>query len=109
MALLLGHLVGDYIFQTDWMATRKKQQSLPCLLHCLLYALAVWLFTGWPAWALGVVVASHFVVDRTGLVLAFMRVTDHGRFAAPPLGPWSVILTDNIFHLLVLYGLAFRV
>jgi hypothetical protein len=145
--LLLGHLVGDYLFQTDWMAACKTLphpgprpvfQEIPltsdpeefnrqtrafslwedrlfeyrighlaCLVHCLLYTLAVWLCSFWflPWWAYPVVFLAHFPVDRWRLARVLMRWTWHEGFATGPLSPWSIILTDNIVHLLVLFVL----
>lgn len=45
---LVGHLVGDYLIQNDWMALNKKQSSLHCAVHCGLWTLSVILFAGWP-------------------------------------------------------------
>lgn len=43
--LLLGHLVGDYLLQNQWMALNKTKYTLigwtAALVHCILYTLAV--------------------------------------------------------------------
>ena len=143
-ALLLGHLVGDYVVQNDWMAKNKtnpypetavtdsgintpherldeldrfKAQLLAwelghaaCTLHCFLYTLAVWAFSFWwmPAWGLAVCFAIHWPIDRFRLAGWWMRnVSGQAYFASDkhPLFPWSVVVVDNIFHLLTLYGI----
>jgi len=98
MNLLLAHLVGDYILQTDWMATQKKWSNYACLVHALTYAVP-FVFCGFCWWQLVLVVLQHWLQDRGGFVTWFMRVKGSGHFASGPLAPWSVILTDNILHL----------
>ena len=34
---IVAHLVGDYLFQSDWMAQRKTKSSLPAMAHALTY------------------------------------------------------------------------
>lgn len=105
MDWLIGHLVGDYLLQNDWMAVNKKYRTLPCLVHVSLYTAAVGLFTWWPWWALIVVAVTHFIQDRTRIVLLWMRFMRQEGFAQPPYAPWSVIVVDNVWHLVVLYML----
>jgi hypothetical protein len=103
MNYLLGHLVGDYIFQNDWMAQNKKNNSVACLAHCSLYSLAVFLFTSWTWWAILIVFVSHFLLDRWNFVKWWMTKTGQAGFASPPMAPWSIIIVDNTIHLLVLF------
>ena len=41
--MLIGHLVGDYLLQNDWMAENKAKHKglgwLTCAVHCLLYTM----------------------------------------------------------------------
>jgi hypothetical protein len=107
-ALFLGHAVGDYLFQGDWMALNKRQRTWPCVVHCLVYTLCVCLVTlpvlSWPLWAWAVVAVAHFPFDRWGWARHFMRPHAE-KFATGPMAPWSIVVVDNIFHLLVLYAL----
>ena len=109
MNWLIAHLVGDYLLQNDWMAIGKKKSSLPCFVHVALYTATVALFTRWPWWALAIVAATHFAQDRADLVLRWMRLAGQRRFSEPPLAPWSVIVVDNVWHLVVLFGLSVAV
>jgi hypothetical protein len=153
LELLLGHLVGDYVVQNDWMALNKthtwpKQQSwvyaartrsrdsygqpwslnvildvevyeeamrkfwlgnLACTIHCLFYTIAVAAFTfGWmPWWGYLACFFIHWPTDRFRLALEWMvQVSGQEKFATGPLAPWSVIIVDNIWHLLTLYVIA---
>jgi hypothetical protein len=111
LGLLLGHLIGDYILQDDWQAANKTSPApighVACTLHCTLYTLAVWLCSFWwmPWWGLAICWLAHFPVDRWRLARVLMRWTNHEAFATGPLSPWSIILTDNIVHLAVLFGI----
>jgi len=46
-AALVGHLVGDYLLQDDWMAKEKRTRSAVCALHAGLWTVAVCSFAGW--------------------------------------------------------------
>jgi Protein of unknown function (DUF3307) len=57
------HLVGDYVLQSDWMATTKTKKSIATLAHVLTYTLPFLLLT--QSWkALLVIAGTHFVIDR---------------------------------------------
>lgn len=69
VAAMLGHFVGDYLFQNQWMATQKSFKGWPghlaCTVHVLLYTLAVLLFTGIHTWLFILAVAvPHWIIDR---------------------------------------------
>jgi hypothetical protein len=125
--LLVGHMLGDYIVQNDWQAkwktnpppdgecgpreraARQNTADLACTVHCLLYTLAVWLFSfSWmPWWGLAVCFVAHFVIDRFRLAGRWMRnVSGQAAFATGPLAPWSIIVVDNTFHLITLAVIA---
>ena|ERR1700687_3631720 len=112
-ALLLGHLVGDYILQNDWMAKNKTGPGClghtACTYHCLFYTVAVALLTTtWmPWWGLLACFAVHWPIDRFRLAGWWMRnVSGQRDFATGPLSPWSIIVVDNTFHLLTLWVIA---
>jgi len=102
--LLCGHLVGDYLLQNDWMALHKRNNSFRCLVHCVLYTFAVWLFAA--SWitlpGLAFCLITHFVFDRFGLARRYMRLVGQEQFATGPCAPWSIIVVDNTFHLITL-------
>lgn len=60
---LVAHAVGDYILQSDWMATEKTKRSLAALAHVLTYMLP-FLFLRPSLPALAIIVSTHFVIDR---------------------------------------------
>jgi len=99
----LGHLVGDYLLQNDWMAQNKKNKTLVCLVHCAIWSGSVIFFTGWGWIPFVLLFLMHFIQDRTDIVPLWMRWAGQEKFATGALAPWSVILTDNIFHLLQIW------
>lgn len=102
----LGHLVGDYIFQTDWMAANKKQHSWPCFVHCVIWSACVVIFAGWGWVAFVALFIFHFVQDRTHLVRKWMHLVKQDGFATGPYAPWSMVIIDNTFHLLQIWLVA---
>ena len=60
---LIAHAIGDYVIQSDWMATEKVKRSLAAAIHVVTYAIP-FLFLRPTAAALAVIVATHFVIDR---------------------------------------------
>jgi hypothetical protein len=42
---LLAHLAGDYLLQSDWMATQKVRRWWPAVVHGLTYLLPFLLIT----------------------------------------------------------------
>ncbi len=133
LGLVVGHLIGDYIVQNDWMAANKgiphpgekPLENEPmssalwamdcerwhighfaCFTHCLCYTLAVWACSFWwmPWWGLAVCFVVHFPIDRFRLAGWWMRnVSGQKAFADGPLSPWSIIVVDNTIHLATLF------
>lgn len=102
---IVGHLVGDFLFQCDWVARLKKVDSRVCLVHCLMWTVMVCEYSGW--WDVGTFVwllATHFVIDRTEFVKWWMRWVGQKDFMQPPFAPWSIVVIDQIFHILTLWA-----
>jgi hypothetical protein len=57
------HAIGDYVLQSDYMATEKTKRWLPALAHAVVYTLPFLFLTRSPL-ALLVIAATHFVIDR---------------------------------------------
>jgi len=81
MEQLLGHLWGDFVCQTDWMALTKKKPGAmgwtAALVHALVYTLAVFgvlaLFSSKYSWqALLVIWITHAIIDHYELVAKFI-------------------------------------
>lgn len=128
LAVILAHLLGDYVLQTDSMAQRKTSSWRWALTHAAMYSLpyAVLLFllTGRIdlAWLVGLVIigGTHAIIDRYRLakhvIWALNRTLPHdgrddyswpearenaGYSAASPawMKTWLMIIVDNTIHL----------
>jgi len=102
--LLIGHLAGDYLLQTRWMATRKTIGFPALAVHSAVYACSVWLasLACLPAGGLSflsvfLVFVSHAVIDRRNLVLWWCRHVTRSDDSA-----WLVIMTDQTLHIVIL-------
>lgn len=64
MLLLICHLLGDYVLQSDWMAREKTQRSEVALVHAVIYSLPfLWIArASWPGFAF--IAGTHFLIDR---------------------------------------------
>ncbi len=127
-ALLLCHLVGDYVLQSHVMAMKKTSSWRWALIHATFYSLPfLALLAGLgvaPARAAltwFVVWSTHAVIDRKKLAarwcawygvghpgLWFRPTAAEPDFTAPPpyILVWLVIIVDNTAHLAI-NGLAF--
>lgn len=105
---IVGHLVGDYLLQNDWMAQNKKARIWPCVVHCTLWTVAVMFLANWWVWWVPLVLfGTHFIQDHTTIVAKWMRMIGQGKnFMQPPLAPWSFIVVDNVWHILTLAAIA---
>lgn len=99
MHWIFAHLIGDYLLQTDWMALNKKQHTLPAVTHTAVYCLP-FLFCSFVWWQIALIGIQHFIQDRTAFIVWLMRVKGSEQFAKGPCSPWSIIVTDNIVHIL---------
>lgn len=60
---LVCHVIGDYVLQSDWMASEKTKKSLAALAHVLTYFLPfLFLTTSWKA--LLFIAGTHYIIDR---------------------------------------------
>ncbi len=113
---IVAHAVGDYILQSDWMATEKTKRTVAALAHVAAYSLPFLLLTRSPA-ALAFIVVTHFLIDRWRLARyvvwaknylgpgnrPWAEVKDsfgYPKDRPPWLTMWLLIIADNTMHLL---------
>jgi len=117
MEQLILHLMGDFVFQSDWMANNKTKRSWPALCHVLVYGLP-FLLIGSP-WAVLAICVSHFFIDRFRLVRYLMwaknwlspvrhpwaecSVTGFHKSNPEWLSTWLMIAADATIHLICNY------
>lgn len=110
----LAHMVGDYVIQSDWMASEKTKRWWPAVAHGVSYGLPFVLVTQSVA-ALLVIVGTHIVIDHYRLARhvvwlknqlapkAFRPAhTATGMGASKPdwMAVWLLIIADNVIHML---------
>ncbi len=125
MELLLGHLVGDYLLQNNWMALNKAKFDtkgwISCLVHCFIYTVTLCLFT-WNfdfRWVL-LIFSSHILIDKFGIVEWYLHnikgrsikdCLDMIEFDLPGKGDtvqisitcFVYIVCDNTLHLVIMF------
>jgi hypothetical protein len=108
--LLMGHLVGDWLLQSNWMAMGKKNGlvTLAGMVHFATYTAvttgALWLSgvtENKPAFYLIlsaiIIFVSHWLLDTTDIVKLWMHFYGQGRSKK-----FVQVMVDQTFHLLVL-------
>ena len=119
MLLLILHLIGDYILQSDKMATEKTSKTGMALLHAFVYSVPFWVFLDLSLTAYLVIFLSHAVIDRYRLAryviffknkihdrsLKWQDCSDTGFHKSRRnwLVVWLLIITDNTIHLTINY------
>ncbi len=78
---LICHAVGDYVLQSDWMASEKTHRWLPALAHACVYSSVFLLLTRSPL-VLLTIGTSHLLIDR-------YRIARYLCFAKNHLSPSS--------------------
>jgi len=96
MNVFVAHLIGDFILQNEWMAGNKKRSSVVCLVHVLVYLLP-FLLCNLEWWQIVMIGVQHFVQDRTGFVLWWVRVYKR---VHPDNLEQLPLYVDQAFHLL---------
>lgn len=99
MHWIYAHLIGDYIIQNDYMAQNKKKSDWHCSVHVITYMIP-FLLCGFTWWQLLLIAIQHYIIDRTKFVEWFMDIKGSHIFATNACSPWSIIVTDNILHIL---------
>lgn len=105
--LLSAHLLGDFYFQSQRMAEKKRTEGAVVIRHSLLYALfvltGVIFLGGKKALCLGAMAAiGHFAVDMLKFILE-----DNGRLSRCCRG-W-ILLGDQLLHISILILLSIAV
>lgn len=113
---LLLHTIGDYVLQSDWMATEKTKRSLAALAHVVTYAIPFLLLTR-SVPTLAVIVGTHFVIDRWRLARYVCWAKNRAWLGWRPwaecvgtgypadrpawLATWLMIIVDNTMHVAI--------
>jgi len=106
LALFTGHVVGDFVLQSDGLVTRKVKNSWWILAHGLIVAGLTWgLLGSLDAWFVMLPVAiAHLTIDTVKIKVqpALCPVVPKTSEANSPNRSFALFLGDQFFHLLSL-------
>jgi len=60
--IVICHLIGDYVLQSDFIASTKGKNWYHLFVHCALYCVPFLLIFGLD-WRLAVIFMSHLIID----------------------------------------------
>lgn len=123
LALLAGHLTGDFVLQNAWLVNNKAQQQRWALFHVLIVVGVTWIFLGSiSAWtAILPLALSHYIIDTVKIRLQkrFVpntenpgspedRATEPVKFVSNR--EFTLFIADQLAHLIsiILIWLSFR-
>jgi hypothetical protein len=89
----LAHCVGDYLLQSDWMATKKRTSIGVACVHAWVYTLCFMPFVLWRddgMAALSVIFTTHALIDHYGLARYVVWAKN---FLAPR---WMVVKSPSV-------------
>ncbi len=99
--MLVGHLAGDFLLQSSWMAEKKAVEWIPLVAHCLTYTAAVAIFTlpvgGLSLTAMILIFLGHFVIDRRRFVHLWAKHVSRAGGNS-----WLKVVQDQSWHIIVL-------
>lgn len=118
--LIVAHLVGDYLLQSHWMATRKTESWTAAIVHGLFYTIP-FIFVTQSVPALAVICGTHIIIDRYRLAKYLMWAKNQlapnsdtrptwaetknnsGYPSDVPvwMATWLMIIADNTVHMLI--------
>ena len=107
--LLIGHLVGDWLLQSDWMAQEKRQGLVTKagMVHFTVYTAVLLFIIRWANinsqatyWLWGLIIfVSHWLIDATDVVDYWMQLFGQNNKSVVRL------MIDQTMHILVLVSL----
>lgn len=122
--MLMCHVIGDYVLQSDWMAMNKRKSFVVACIHALAYTFPFIFITDTGSrgiWQVVFIQQTHLVIDYWGLAryVCFAKNflaprehwprwedTDFTGYSADRekhVTFWLYVITDNLLHLLCNY------
>lgn len=96
LLLMTLHYVGDFLLQSDWMATNKSSSFKALSAHVAVYSL-MFLPFGWEFWSVTFVL--HWITDAvTSRITARLWLADERHWF------FCMIGADQLLHLYMLVG-----
>lgn len=96
--LVIAHCVGDYLFQSSYLALNKGKDKYLLFVHSILYAfgiiLTAYIFT------IEITILQILVLFITHMIIDYSRTKDT---VIKILGEKRIIIIDQIVHYLILF------
>lgn len=110
--LILAHVLGDWLLQTEWQAENKQQNWRALLVHLVIYhavvaAVLIWGFgfRGMPVvWTVAVLLITHALLDRRATLLWIMKTLRLTVARSPER--WMRIAIDQALHVVLIGAVA---
>jgi len=103
--VLAGHLLGDFVAQTDWQAMNKEANWWADISHTIVYHLVMsaLILPFWFTWQAAALITISFAtlafIDRRWPTRLILNVTRSHGFSQMF---WGVIATDQALHISIL-------
>lgn len=98
--LIIGHLIGDYLLQNQWMAEKKSDEWVPLFIHSTVYTLTVYLMSligGGLSWrGIILIYITHLILDRRFLTDFWIKYITFSN------STWLATMVDQSWHIIVL-------
>ena len=110
IALICGHFLGDFVFQSDKLAKEKTEKKSVIIWHALQVAIITWTLLGnfylW--WIAGIIFVSHLLIDSIKTLFISKAQTtnlEDNLERKEKLNRFEFIsfVTDQVLHVLVLF------
>lgn len=102
--LIIGHLIGDFLFQTSWIAKYKATKWFTLIVHVFIYTVTITVLDlltlhSLSVWGIAFIFVSHCLLDRQTFVGWWMNQIMR---TSPKSIPLLTIVIDQIFHIIAL-------
>ncbi len=99
--MLVGHLAGDFLLQSSWMAEKKAVEFFPLLAHCIFYTATVAIFSlpvgGITLTGMLMIFLGHLIVDNKKVVQLWAK-----HISRAEGNTWLQVVQDQSWHIIVL-------
>ncbi|MCQ1529517.1 DUF3307 domain-containing protein [Lutispora saccharofermentans] len=101
--LIVGHIVGDFLLQTNWQVENKNRISIALIIHSLVYVIVAYLFSliagGLSLISIAVICFSHALLDKGDIVNWWLKKVKKEQTDNVQMR----FLVDQSLHVLVLF------
>ena len=96
--IIIGHCVGDYLFQSSYLALNKGKDKYLLFVHSILYAFGV-ILTAY-IFTIEITILQILALFITHMIIDYLRTNNT---VVEILGEKRVLVVDQIVHYLILF------